>query len=229
MSGATVSESAESLKPARNLAFPRLAECATLKRVENDPERVDEWLSRLVESASDLTKQGYAQDFDWLAAAVTMVLVGRSIRFVATDILCSLKIDPASLCARRLAELAEEAGVPYTPTIGSTPHQAGPLTWRGLQLAEAEHRRECGPLVACLSLVERLRYYSMRLAVSAAKIGLSFGIAQSEWEDTLETALADLLLLGVTLASDVDEDLCEETIPTTPEEIEAALDDDELG
>ena len=163
---------------------------------------------------------------DWMGAMVALATIGQSIRFITTDFVCSLEIDPAAICAAKMEDLAAMLGVPYVNTLDSDTADGSPLTWRRLQLAEVEHRSLCGPPLDEASLELRLRHYAIKLTILTARLGLSFDKLSPSWEEMLEPTLAELLMLGVTLASDIHQDLPEYPIPTTHDELEAAFRDD---
>lgn len=185
-------------------------------------EHLEEHISHLVMHAGELATLCDPEVVDSQAATITMSSTARDVRLTATEFSCGLDFDPILLCSRRLEDLAAQIDDSFEPTFGDLRDEAGPLTWRGLQLAEAEHRAQWGLCLERFPLRERLRNHMLRLVILTGRLATIFYVSM-DLEGRLEPTLADLLLLGVMLSTEAQEDLPEVAIPTTSAELEAAL------
>ncbi len=131
-------------------------------------------------------------DRDWVLGPA------RDLLRVAVNLGEQFSVDPWQAYARRLSQI-ELANPLYSETSfdGSSALEQA-RTWRGVQLAQANHDRHYHPDVAGLPRAEQLRHYAFHVAKIAGAFAMS-AKGDLEQDEIRDRRLPDTILFGVKL------------------------------
>lgn len=184
----------------------------------------DELMFTLSLACGRLARRCEQEKPDEQADADAMRSAAGSIRLAVVGAMCDIGHDPVEECASRLEEIASKRKITYAIPFGEALASGGPISWRQLQLADAAHDQACSPQLVRLAERGQLCRHVVRLAAAMGTI-LS---PANDGEDgsPVVRGLADLLLLAVRLPTTVGEELSDNPVPRSSEDLQAALYDE---
>lgn len=175
-------------------------------------------VSMLVETVgklADLCEQGQDEE----AVRQTLARAADSLRLPVIEVICSLEHDPVADAARRLRETAAERGASYAPGfLAAAESDESEVTWRELQIAEAEHALACEPQ---LTAEQRMLRWTLRLASAAGALVERIQRFQGAEEAWLPAT--DLLLLSLKFSTVAGDELPEQRVPRDSAQLDVDL------
>lgn len=146
------------------------------------------------------------------------------VRLMGIELVCGAELDPIEACAVRLKELAEESPSASESSFDSEHAVLTAATWRELQQAVIDHDACFTPHFATLSEREQSIQRTMELAKVAGEAAHNLGGFELPPTDELRRQLADMVLLGVRLATAAGQELPEdEDVPRTMKDHSVSL------
>jgi hypothetical protein len=181
-------------------------------------EEFEMLVSMLVETTGKLADLcEHAPDEE--AVRQTLARAADSMRLPIIEVICSLEHDPVAEAARRLQETATERGTSYVPAILATAESdESEVTWRELQIAEAEHALACEPQ---LTAEQRMLRWTLRMASAAGALVeriQGFQGSEEAWKPA-----TDLLLLSLKFSTVAGDELPDQRVPRDSAQLDVDL------
>lgn len=150
------------------------------------------------------------------------------LRIMGIELVCSAELDPIEVCATRLKELGEESAIP-SESFNSERAVFTAVSWREFQLAVMDHDVCFTPHFSQLSTRDQFIQRTLEIAKLGGEMTQSLGDLEMPPSDELRRQLADIVILGIRLATAAGEVLPDyEDVPRTMREHSVALMGEEI-